>query len=153
MVKITKARPADVPALLRLIEAYWDFECLGGFDGARLQPLLERMLAEPQLGAILIAKAETNAVGYLVLSYSLSLEFKGMVAEIDEFFVSAETRGHGAGQRLLAAAERECAHAGCTRLSLRVAAQNEAAQRFYGRHGFESRGGYRLVDKAIVGSP
>lgn len=153
MVQITKAQPSDVPELLRLIEAYWAFECLEGFDGARLQPLLERVLAEPQLGAILIAKAETTAVGYLVLSYSLSLEFKGMVAEIDEFFVSTEARGNGAGQRLLAAAERECAYAGCTRLSLQVAEHNDAAQRFYGRHGFGSRGGYRLIDKAVVGSP
>lgn len=149
-MNIAKADREELQSLLGLIEAYWRFEGIEGFDAARIRPVLERLLDEPRLGAIWIARLEGRAVGYLVATYSLSLEFMGLVAEVDEFFVAAEARQHGLGQALFQAAEQELRRVGCASVSLQLSRQNETARRFYSRLGFGPRSGYELLDKPLT---
>ena len=89
--------------------------------------------------------------GYLVAVFMLSLEHGGLMAEIDEVFVSQEMRSAGLGTQLLEAAERDLAARGLLRLQLQLGVDNEGARRFYERHGFRRRAGYELLDKPLPG--
>jgi GNAT superfamily N-acetyltransferase len=149
MVEIQKAQRDDIPALLRLIEAYWQFENIDGYDSERLAPQIERLIDDPRLGTAWIGTVENHVVGYLIAVYVFSVEFMGMVAEFDEFFVHAEARGAGLGAKLIQAAEQECIRLGCTNISLQIDRDNEAARRFYYRHGFQERSNYELLDKTV----
>ena len=51
MPEISKATVQDVPDLLMLVEQYWAFENIAGFDRPRLSVQLERLVCEKHLGA------------------------------------------------------------------------------------------------------
>ena len=141
--------PADVPQLLELVGHYWHFQGIPGFDRAVVAPLLQRIAAQPELGAIWVADADGELLGYLIAVYSFSLEHRGMIAEIDEFFVSPAARTYGVGAALLGVAESDLAQAGCVRLQLQLGRDNLRARAFYHRHGYQELDGYELLDKPI----
>ena len=149
MVEIRQAAAGDVPGLLPLVEEYWKFEGISGFESSRVAAQLDRLLSEPRLGAGWIATASGVAVGYLLAVYVFSLEHLGITAEIDEFFVAPAQRGRGIGSELLKVAESECRHVGCTNVSLQLSRHNSSARAFYRRHEYAERSGYELLEKML----
>lgn len=142
---------ADIPLLLPLIEQYWIFEDITGFDGTRVQQELERVLADSRLASGWIAFAGGRAAGYLLAVYVFSLEHLGLTAEIDEFFVLPSARGHGLGDALLRLAEQEFVRRRCGNVSLQLGRGNDKARAFYRRHGYADRAGFELLDKMLPG--
>ncbi len=140
---------ADVPALLPLVEEYWAFEDLAGFDPVPVGEQLRRLCADPRLGAGWIAEVGGKPAGYLLAVFVFSLEHLGLTAEIDEFFVLPSQRGHGAGSALLQAAEAEFGRRRCTNVSLQLGRGNESARAFYRERGYTERSGYELLDKML----
>ena len=59
-------------------------------------------------------------VGYVVLTWSFSIESGGLDGYIDELFLLPEVRGRGLGRRVLALAEQEARRLGLLRLYLEV---------------------------------
>ncbi len=149
MVEIKQATADDIPSLLKLVEQYWGFENISGFEPVRLATQLERLCSTPQLGCSWIAYEGDTPVGYLLAVYVFSLEHGGLTAEIDEFFMLSQYRGHGVGSAMLQAAESTFIRAGCTNVSLQLAHGNDTARVFYRRNGYKERSGYGLLDKTI----
>jgi len=139
----------DAAAIAALVESYWQFESIEGFDRLRIATLLEQLISEPQRGACWVAEADGRLAGYLLAVFVFSLEHGGLMAEIDEVFVSDEFRSAGLGSLLVTRAERDLAERGMVRLQLQLGVHNESARRFYQRHGFLRRAGYELFDKAL----
>ena len=149
MIEVRKATPADAGTLLPMVRAYWRHDGLSGFDSGSLTSQLVRLLSDSRLGNGWMALSRGTPVGYLLAVYVFSLEHLGLTAEIDELFVLPEARGNGAGARLLERAEAQFARIGCTNVSLQLSRDNEAARRFYQRHGFSERSGFGLLDKSL----
>jgi GNAT superfamily N-acetyltransferase len=148
---IRRAGVTDTGVLVRLVEAYWQFEGIDGFEAGSIDRELRRLLRAPALGAAWIANEGDTPAGYLLAVYVFSLEHLGLTAEIDEFFIRPEFRGHGLGDRLLAAAEAEFRRVGCTNVSLQVGRGNAAGREFYLRRGYSRRSGFGILDKALHG--
>jgi GNAT superfamily N-acetyltransferase len=146
---IRPAKPEDIDALLPMIEAYWKFENIEGFDVGRMRRIVTRLLEDASLGRIWIATVYGEAAGYLLAVYVFSLEHQGMTAEIDEFFIQTPHRNLGLGARMLGSAEAQFRDEGCTNVSLQIGRSNEAARRFYRGHGFDDRAGYEIVSKML----
>lgn len=145
-------RPAtreDTAGIATLVESYWEFESLAGFERPRLERLLHSLLAEPQRGACWVAESDGRLCGYLLAVFMLSFEHGGMMAEIDEVFVSAEMRSQSLGSLLMAHAEQELTQRGMTRLQLQLGVGNARARSFYENRGFRRRAGYELLDKPL----
>jgi GNAT superfamily N-acetyltransferase len=139
----------DAAAIAALVERYWEFESIEGFDRLRVATLLAQLISDPQRGACWVAEAGGRLCGYLLAVFVFSLEHGGLMAEIDEVFVSDEFRSAGLGSLLVTRAERDLAERGMVRLQLQLGVHNESARRFYQRHGFLRRAGYELFDKAL----
>jgi GNAT superfamily N-acetyltransferase len=144
-----RAAATDIPQLLPLVQRYWEFEGITGFDAARIAALLQRLCKEPALGSAWVAESGGALVGYLIAVSVLSLEHQGVMAEIDEFFIAREARGRGAGAALLEKLQAELVAGGCVRLQLQLGNANHAARAFYERRGFRGREGYSLLDKSL----
>jgi GNAT superfamily N-acetyltransferase len=151
-IHIRLAVPADSPALVPLVERYWRFEAIEGFDAARVASLLEQVLEDSVLGRAWIATVDGIPAGYLLAVFVFSLEFQGITAEIDELFVVERHRSAGLGGKLLDAAEAHFRGAGCTHVALQIGRDNEAARAFYQRRGFAARHGFELVSKPLAGA-
>jgi GNAT superfamily N-acetyltransferase len=137
---------ADV---LGLVEEYWRFEDLAGYEPARISRQLERLLGDPALGSLWLARAGGRPAGYLLAVYVFSLEHFGLTAEIDEFFVLPSQRGRGLGRALLDAAEAEFNRRGCTNVSLQLGRGNDEGRAFYRARGYRERSGFELLDKML----
>ena len=148
-MRIRLATVGDVAGLAALVKRYWEFESIGGFDRQRVETLLGDVLAAPERGACWVAEADGRLCGYLLAVFIFSLEHGGLMAEIDEIFVSPHMRSAGVGALMVAIAERDLAARGLKRLQLQLGIDNHGARRFYERHGFIRRAGYELLDKPL----
>ena len=149
MIVIQQATEKDVQSILPLVESYWNFENIDGFEPEKVGIQLRRLLAESNIGSGWIAVCGDSVVGYLLAVYVFSLEHLGLTAEIDEFFVLPSFRGSSVGGKLLEAAEAEFFRVGCTNVSLQLAKQNQAGRKFYHRHQYTERSEYELLDKML----
>src|ERR1700676_2961199 len=138
-------RPAtmeDIAGIAPLVERYWEFESVGGFDRTRIETLLRALLAEPQRGACWVAESDGRLCGYLLAVFMFSLEHGGLMAEIDAVLVSRGVRAQGVGALLVARAECELAQRCLVRLQLQLGIGNDRARIFYERQGFRRRAGF-----------
>jgi GNAT superfamily N-acetyltransferase len=149
--EIRPVTAADIPALLPLVEQYWVFEDVEGFEPAAVARELARVLGDPRLGSGWVALVRGQPVGYLLAVYVFSLEHLGLTAEIDEFFVLPSARGKHVGEGLLRLAEDEFVRRRCTNVSLQLGRGNDRARAFYRRQGYGERAGFELLDKMLPG--
>jgi GNAT superfamily N-acetyltransferase len=133
---ITKAHPADFDRLLDLVAMFYAEEGYR-FDSGIARALRE-LLADRSLGAVWVFRERDAIAGYLVVTFSFSLEFRGRNAFVDELFILQEHRGKGLGAAALAVAEELCRSLGIAGLRLEVERENPRAQALYERRGFRA---------------
>jgi GNAT superfamily N-acetyltransferase len=146
---IRLAAHSDIAELASLMQLYWDFEAIQGFDRPGIETALATLLSQPEHGASWVAQIDGRLCGYLTAVYMLSFEHGGLMAEIDELFVRPEWRSLGVGSLLVTAAQRDMAERGLVRLQLQLGVDNSGGRVFYERHGFRRRAGFELFDKPL----
>jgi GNAT superfamily N-acetyltransferase len=146
---VRPAATGDVQALLPLVARYWELEGISGFSAPRIGQLLNALIASQALGAVWVAESAGTLTGYLIVVWVLSFEHQGLMAEIDELFVSHSARSQGTGAGLVAAAESWLKRRGAVRLQLQLGTANLGAREFYQRRGYTPRAGYQLWDKPL----
>jgi len=148
-MKVLRAQLSDVARIASLVERYWEFEKLSGFDLRRTEGHLASLLSLPERGGCWIAECSDAIAGYLIAVYVFSLEHGGMMAEIDELFVSTEFRSAGTGTALLLKFEDEMRSLDIVQVQLQVGITNAHAHRFYERHRYALRSGFALLEKPL----
>ena len=130
---IRRATPDDREQVCGLIERFYRIDG-HEFDLARIEAGLVPLLGDDQYGQVWIAGVDGVAIGYVVVTWSWSLESGGRDCILDELYV--DHRSGGVGALLLQRAMAEARTAGAAAMFLETEAPNEAARRFYRRHGF-----------------
>ncbi|TDK32840.1 GNAT family N-acetyltransferase [Luteimonas terrae] len=128
------ATPADLPALLAMMRAFYAEDRLR-FDETATPRAIEALLADPACGVVLLL-GETGAAGYLALTRGFSLEQAGHYALLDELYIAPEARGRGLGAQALALAAAQARDWGVDVLRLEVHHHNPRAKALYLRAGF-----------------
>ena len=130
MAVIRAAQTGDVPRLLPLME---DFNRLEGIPWRprAMTAALRRLLAEPDLGFVLVGAEGERLVAYAVVTFNYDLEHAGRDAFLTELYVSPAARGHGLGRSLLAACERTGRVRDVLTLHLMVLPENTRALALY----------------------
>lgn len=134
-VKIRRARKADAERLAALAGQL-------GYPATReeMENRLGRMKPASQ-HAVFVAESrdhggKRDVIGWLHVSVSHLLEVDTR-AEVNGLVVAEGRRSHGAGARLLEAAEMWARNHGCRSMSVRSNVIRERAHAFYERHGYE----------------
>ena len=136
-MQITVAQQADIPELCRLLTILFSQEEDFKPDQAAHSRGLGLIIADPQVGHILVARQNGTAIGMVNLLYTISTALGDRVALLEDMVVHPDARGVGAGSLLLKQAIELARSHGCKRITLLTDRTNEAAQRFYRRHGFK----------------
>jgi ribosomal protein S18 acetylase RimI-like enzyme len=111
--------------------------------------MLERVVADPSLGRLVVIRAAGSAAGYALIAFGFSLEYGGRDAFVDEIYLRAEYRGRGWGRRLLEFVEHETKRCGVGALHLEVARENAVALALYRQFGFDDHDRY-LMTKQVA---
>lgn len=97
---------------------------------------LGRIINNPDVGAIFVARAGERVVGMVSLLFTISTALGGRVALLEDMIVAAPARGAGVGTWLLSEAIAFARGEGIQRVTLLTDRDNDTAQRLYGRQGF-----------------
>ena len=98
---------------------------------------LSLIIENPAIGHIIVAREHGKLVGMVNLLYTISTALGGKVCILEDMIVSPEARCMGVGSEIIKYAISYAQQAGCMRITLLTDNSNIAAQRFYGRFGFE----------------
>ncbi len=145
-VTLSLARSPDRDVLLSFMSQLYDHEGIE-FAADRVGEALDRLLAQPAWGTVFLIRPlpeSDNATlsddqtsgqeliaGYGVLAYLYSLEFGGMVALLDELWISDTWRGRGLGRATMGAIEQFCRDQNLAALRLEVGKTNTVARSLY----------------------
>jgi GNAT superfamily N-acetyltransferase len=109
-----------------------------------------RVLAEPALGFILLARVEGEPVGLAYAAAHLSAEHGGVVGWLEEIYVRPTARGRGVGAALLTAVIEGGQTLGWRALELEVVKGHERAVPLYQRHGFQRNARARFTRSLVA---
>jgi GNAT superfamily N-acetyltransferase len=135
-ISIQRATSADLDSLLLLmgymqIDDPWSVS----FNEPIVRNNVLKLLQNPHYGVIYLARDQKAPVGYVVICFDFSLEYRGKGAWIDELFVEPTHRGQGIGTQLLDCAESASLEHSAHTLHLEVTHGNPAVE-LYRRRGF-----------------
>lgn len=129
------ATPTDHGAILALMRAFYAEEHLV-FDELVAHHALTELLADPRLGVVILLERDSAAIGYVVLTFGFSLEFRGRFALLDELYLIPAARGQGWGKHALHLAANTARDHHVTALRLEVNHANSHARSLYLKNGF-----------------
>ena len=147
-VKIDKASECNLEKLLPLVRAYHEFEKFQLTEKER-EMSVRCLLADESLGRVWLVYTDGELVGYIALCVGFSIEFSGLDAFVDEFYIVPEYRGKGIGARVLELAKMEAKNLGIRALHLEVARSNIRAKNLYSRANFKARDKYVLMSVSL----
>jgi GNAT superfamily N-acetyltransferase len=135
---IERVTEADLGDLLRLMRGYCDFYEVDTPDEALLA-LSRALLADPENeGVQLIARDDTGrAVGFATVYWTWQTLSASRLAVMNDLFVTADARGTGLADALIAVCLDEARAKGATSLGWQTAKDNHRAQKLYDRLGAE----------------
>lgn len=134
-------------ALMREMQLDDPWSCEFTEQGARAA--LETLLRHGALGRAWMICLDADVVGYIVLTFDYSLEYRGKCAWVDEFFIRKKHRGAGLGSQALQIFFNKAREFGASTVHLGVHRTNPAMN-LYRRAGFEAHDSY-LMTKWLVG--
>ena len=145
---LTLATPDHMVRLAPLVAAFHDEEGIDSTEESReaaLAPLLEGI---PHGCVYLIGPARAP-IGYIVITFTWSLEYGGLDAMIDELFIRPPVRGRGIATEVLISLPGALAAGGLKAIHLEVAHDNKAAKSLYHRAGFAPKEDYLLMTRKL----
>lgn len=139
-MSISPATLTDIPALCELLNVLFTQEQEFNPDVEAQSRGLGKIIADPEIGCILVARRQQQVIGMVNLLYTVSTALGERVAILEDMVIAADERGAGLGARLLKEAIAHAGAQGCKRMTLLTDQSNLAAQRFYARQGFTLSG-------------
>ncbi|KIX19692.1 GCN5 family acetyltransferase [Flavobacterium sp. 316] len=89
------------------------------------------------LGKSWLIYLDDTIVGYVILSFIFSFEYKGRIAFLDELYIKEEARGKGIGKEAVTFIKEQAKQLNLKLIYLEVEHHNENAQKLYLANQFE----------------
>ena len=135
-IELSIACESDVPALGTLLALLFAQEAEFAPNSEAQERGLLKIIENPQIGFILIAKIDGLAVGMVNVLLTVSTALGERVAIFEDMIVAPALRNSGTGSQLIAHAIKEARKQHCKRITVLSDNSNQAAHKFYTKHGF-----------------
>lgn len=138
------AENSDIETLIKFVQEFCQVDN-HPFDDLAIRAALNKILNDDYLGRVWLIQRGKEAIGYVVLTFGYSLEYRGRDAFIDEFYIRESYRGQGIGTMTLQFVESVCPSLEIQALHLEVEKENTAAKRLYFKAGFKEQERYLMT--------
>lgn len=131
-------KTADLEDIDSLVKMMQDFYAIDHYpiDPEKSKSLFSTFIRNETLGKVWLIESQNQTVGYLILTFIFSFEYGGMIAFVDELYLTEQARGKGIGKESIAFAQAEAAKLSLKLLYLEVETHNATAQKLYLAAGF-----------------
>lgn len=134
-MQIASATADDIPQLCSLLAILFTQEADFEPDAAKQSTALRQIIAHPETGRILVLRNGGGIIGMVNLLFTVSTACGGKAALLEDMIIHPARRDDGLGSKLLKAVIELARSENCLRLTLLTDRANDAAIRFYQRHG------------------
>lgn len=138
LVKFRIAEPIDVPDLLDMMRQFYAIDGYP-FDATLNEHNLGIFIGNSDLGRLWIIIWGNQTIGYVVLTFGFSFEYKGKDGFVDEFFIVEKYRHQGIGKSTIDYVIKEARKLGLRSLHLEVETHNDSGKKLYLEQGFTSK--------------
>lgn len=139
---------ADIDIVVAMMQ---DFYAIDGYpiDIAVSKGLMHEFIENESLGRGWIILNDGEPVGYVILTFVFSFEYKGRIAFLDELYIASSQRGKGIGKRALDFITEQAKMNSVKIIYLEVEGHNTVAQKLYlsKNYTIHNRGLMKLVVK------
>ncbi len=108
------------------------------FDSKIGEENLIKFINTKELGKIWLIYLDERMVGYVVLTFGFSFEYKGQDAFIDELFVKTEYLNQGIGNITMEYLKEQAKEIGINTIHLEVEKHNKKGSKLYINNGFRT---------------
>lgn len=146
-MKFIKAIHSDISELVELLKTLFEQEEEFEPNPEAQRKALSKIILDPRIGIILVAKDDEKILGMINLLFTESTAFGSKVAILEDMVIQPTSRGNGIGSQLIDYAISEAKKEGCKRITLLTDVENTKAQSFYQKKGFvkSKMAPYRLL--------
>ncbi|MDO8713110.1 MAG: GNAT family N-acetyltransferase [Polynucleobacter sp.] len=146
-MKIMLAEISDIPDLVHLLGLLFDQELEFQANPSLQSESLVKIILDPSLGIIFVAKKNAQTIGMVSLLFTQSTALGSRVALLEDLVVSPAFRRNGVGSALISYAISMAKISDCKRITLLTDSSNSVSKKFYLSHHFtqSSMSPYRLL--------
>jgi ribosomal protein S18 acetylase RimI-like enzyme len=99
--------------------------------------LFQEFISDEKLGKSWLIYSDEDLVGYVILTYAFSFEYKGRIAFLDELYIKENYRGKGIGKQTIDFIKEQASNKNIKLIYLEVENHNQNAQKLYLANDFE----------------
>lgn len=149
---IREASADDIPAILRLMQEFAEYENLLEYLEVTAEDLDKVLFGEDTFVKCLIALDDVEPIAYSFF-YPAFSSFRGQKSVyLEDIFITERYRKFGIGEKMLRKIAQLGKEFGAVRMDFQVLKWNEPAIRFYNKHGAlmdEDERHYKFTDEAF----
>lgn len=151
-IQIRKSTPDEVPAIVRLMRDFAEFEDLGDYCEINEDRLLDVMFGDDAFVEGLVAFHQGEMVAY-ALFYPYFASFRGQCGYyLEDIFIAEEFRRNGLGEAMVRIIARLAKQRGFERIDFQVLEWNTPAVKFYEKLGAlrdDSERHFKFIDNSF----
>ncbi|UUC46783.1 GNAT family N-acetyltransferase [Flavobacterium cerinum] len=146
----TQFKPLEQQHIPDIVTMMQDFYAIDNYpiDIETSKNLFEEFLRNDNLGKAWLIYSDAILIGYVIVTFIFSFEYKGRYAFLDELYLSEKARGKGIGKQAIQFIKEEALKLKLKVLYLEVENHNEKAQKLYLAQNFTLHN--RKIMKYIV---
>ncbi|MFY7738991.1 MAG: GNAT family N-acetyltransferase [Flavobacterium sp.] len=136
MIQFKTLETSQIEAITTMMQ---DFYAIDNYpiDIAISKKLFQEFISNEHLGKTWLIYSEDELVGYVILTFVFSFEYKGRIAFLDELYIKKIARGKGIGNTTIQFIKEQAKQLNVKLLYLEVENHNENAQKLYLANDFE----------------
>lgn len=136
----------DIPVVIAMMEQFYAIDNYP-IDANVSRGLMYEFLENDSLGRGWVILKENTPVGYVIMTFVFSFEYKGRIAFLDELFISEKARGLGFGKQAIDFVTEQAKVLSVKIIYLEIEGHNTVAQKLYISKGYaiHNRGLMKLV--------
>lgn len=121
---------SDIDIILPMMH---DFYTIDGYpiDVEVSRKLFEEFITDEKLGRSWLIYFDNQIVGYTILTFVFSFEYKGTIAFLDELYLNEKSRGKGIGKQVVDFIHQQAIELSLKIIYLEVEGHNKNAQKLY----------------------